>query len=111
MKVPVHMVAYHGKNVIREVDIPDLELTNDAILSTKESLTLEGVFHYGQNDFQPVPNRCSVSVGDVIELNGEYFAILAVGFRKITSKDFDKLPDTPLGADAYKIEQYIATSK
>jgi hypothetical protein len=46
---------------IREVNVPDQELApNDHIQN------LEKVFYYGQNDFQPVADRCSVSVGGTL---------------------------------------------
>jgi hypothetical protein len=100
MKVPVYMAAYHGKDVIRTVDVGDFP-TDD-----KQGV-LNEVFRLGQNDFQPQSNRYSVSVGDVIYYDGEYWAVMPVGFKKMTEEQFHKLPDEPLGADAYKIEDYI----
>ncbi|NIT78780.1 MAG: hypothetical protein GWO44_18285 [Thermoplasmata archaeon] len=52
--------------------------------------TLENLYQYGQNDFQPIADRCSVSVGDVIrvtgDLSGRYngdWLVLAVGFCRL----------------------------
>lgn len=84
MKIIVHMLAFHDytpdNEVLREVEIPDDEWDNAGDCNAQLGL----VFYYGQNDFQPVPNRCSVSVGDVIELPGSsLFLVCGVGFRHI----------------------------
>ena len=63
MIIPVHMLAFHDKGKIREVEVGDFpERHND-----KDDI-LNKVFELGQNDFQPqdIP---SVSVGDVIEID------------------------------------------
>lgn len=103
MKVPVYMAAFHGKSVIRTVDVGEYTVRN----SHDPQDVLDEVFRLGQNDFQPQSNRYSVSVGDVIYLFDEYWAVMPVGFKKMTEEQFHKLPDEPLGADAYKIEEYI----
>ena len=77
------MLAFAPKGTIREVDIPDDK--------TKGSLeqVLECIFHYGQNDFQP--RECySVSVGDVAEVDGEYYECAFCGWEKISKEEFDK---------------------
>ena len=43
---------------------------------------LEAVFYYGQNDFQPVPGICSVSVDDVVLLDGKRFKVAFMGFTE-----------------------------
>lgn len=65
MIVRVRMLAFEellpdGAPVIREVDVPDAEITGSVLLD------LDAVYYYGQNDFQP-RECCSVSVGDVAE--------------------------------------------
>lgn len=85
----VRMIAFHdlenGQVAIREVDVPDEKLTGEL----EHDLGL--VYHYGQNDFQPVANRCSVSVADVIEYNGELYAVAPVGFKKLTNEEYELL--------------------
>ena len=44
---------------------------------------LDQIFYYGQNDFQPVPNHCSVSVGDIIRLEGKRYRVEATGFAEV----------------------------
>ncbi len=44
---------------------------------------LDHIFYYGQNDFQPVANHCSVSVGDIIRLEGKRYRVDAVGFSEV----------------------------
>ena len=55
----------------REVLVPP-EIWN------KEGLTvmdvLQAVFYWGQNEAQPVSDRCSVSVDDLIEFGGELWS-------------------------------------
>lgn len=75
MIVEVEMLAF-GNGEIREVEVPDGEVTSDV------DQMLELVFHYGQNDFQP-KNHPSVSVGDVVRLNNERYAVAGLGFRKV----------------------------
>lgn len=50
-------------------------------LTTDEKL--DHIFYYGQNDFQPATNRRSVSVGDIIRLEGRRYRVDAVGFNEI----------------------------
>ena len=59
----------------RFVDVPDDEVT-----SCHEEL-LELVFHFGQNDFQPVSNRPSVSVGDIVHINEFRYRCEPVGWK------------------------------
>jgi len=103
MKVFVQMLAFEdGK--IREVNIPDNEWNDGNIRGEgvsekewKEALLedrLELVFRFGQNDFQPRP-MCSVSVGDVIILDGEMFMVMGGGFKKITEGEYLKFWNTP----------------
>lgn len=95
MKFIVHMLAFHDytpdNEVLREVDVPDEEV---AEANTFQQI-LELAFTYGQNDHQPVPERCSVSVGDVIEHCGNFFLICGVGFREITIRELTRLIRLP----------------
>ena len=88
MKVFVQMLAFEDGKV-REVNVPDNKW--------KEALPadrLELVFHYGQNVFQP-RQMCSVSVGDVILLDGEMFMVMGGGFKKIEEGAYLKFWNTP----------------
>lgn len=87
------MIANHelvgGEAVIREVNVPDEELTENV------GLNLELIFKYGQNDFQNVPGRCSVSVGDVIEYNDELIVVCGIGFKKLLPQEYANLIAIP----------------
>jgi hypothetical protein len=87
------MIANHelvgGEAVIREVKVPDEELSENV------GSNLELIFKYGQNDFQNVPGRCSVSVGDVIEYGHELIVVCGIGFKKLSLqqyRDFIAIP-------------------
>lgn len=75
--VEVEMSAFMGPDVIRPVDVP-----MDEFLGADEAGQLELVFLYGQNDFQP-KQFCSVSVGDVVRLNGRRFKVAGLGFEEV----------------------------
>jgi hypothetical protein len=47
---------------------------------------LNSIYEYGQNDFQPIRNIRSVSMGDVIILNGEFHYVASCGFLNL--KDY-----------------------
>lgn len=87
--VNVHMLAFmdvkeDGNHHIRPVQIP-LKAWKPHNLDA----VLGATFHYGQNEFQPLPCY-SVSVGDVIEYPaGEYHVVRGLGFRKLTPEEFD----------------------
>lgn len=76
MKFEVELTMFQ-QGAIRVVDVPDHELTGVV------ERDLEKIFYYGQNDFQPIPKRCSVSAGDVVRYHGQRYMIDTVGTRKI----------------------------
>lgn len=83
MKFKAHMLAFNERGVIRSITVPDSEY--NACTTREEVLNL--IYHYGQNDFQP--QRCySVSVGDVIEVDGAFHAVSPVGFREVSEEEF-----------------------
>lgn len=97
MKFKVYLTAFKTKADIREVDVPDSELTFD------DEEILELIFHYGQNMFQSRPHP-SVSVGDIVEMNDKLFMVRSCGFEEITEEEFGKI-EGPLGFNAYgKVE-------
>lgn len=79
MKYEVEMQAFQD-GVIREVNVPD-----DELKPGDEEHNLELIFKYGQNDFQPVRGRCSVSVDDVIRYEGKRFGVVGVGFKLLAA--------------------------
>lgn len=97
MTVKVHMFAFAeagDRSMVRMVNIPDDEFSRAKDIHTK----LELVFRYGQNDFQPQPIP-SVSVGDVVELDGRYFTATSAAWKEFTKKEFLALkPPTAISA-------------
>jgi hypothetical protein len=88
MIVRVRMLAFR-EGAIREVQLPD-EAYED------EAEWLEAVFYFGQNDFQLVKDKPSVSVGDVIEArDGGLYMVVSAGFRKITEEEYQQLLALP----------------
>lgn len=75
MKIKAHLWAFQN-GIVRDIEIPDNEIP---VGGASDAYLLDLAFHYGQNDFQPVPERCSVSVNDVIDL-GERGAYRVTGF-------------------------------
>lgn len=100
MKFKVYMAAFMGAGVVRVVDVPDGELQQ----ATSRAEVMDLVFRHGQNDFQPVKDRCSVSTGDVIwipflcppHVSAEawapgYWMVAMSGFEQITDEAFGDL--------------------
>lgn len=83
MNVNVLMMAFGDPGETRTVTVPDNEWTTDT------NKTLELVFHYGQNDFQP-QNHPSVSVGDIIELDNVRWLVRPFGFLGLTPEQFSE---------------------
>lgn len=81
MNIPVHMLAFGNPGEIRTVNVPDNLWTEN----TEKNLDL--VFQYGQNDFQP-QNHPSVSVGDIIQLDNQYYLVRPIGFMGLTTEQF-----------------------
>lgn len=81
--VQVEMLAFEDKGFFREVKIP----TSYPHQSNTEEV-LEATFRFGQNDFQPIADRASVSVGDVIWLDGEKWLVKGAGFKKLDEAEY-----------------------
>ena len=75
VEIEVELLAF-GNGEIRIVEVPFDEF-ND----TNDWDKLELIFRYGQNDFQS-RQQPSVSVGDVIRLNGKRFQVVSSGFER-----------------------------
>jgi hypothetical protein len=85
--IEVEMQAFVGGK-IRTVGVPVAECVGQTTespfwrdLTTDQKL--DHIFYYGQNDFQPVANHRSVSVGDIVRLEGKRYRVDAVGFTEI----------------------------
>lgn len=93
MKYKVLMLAFMDGEV-REVEIHK----PDPNYAAPETI-LEEIYHFGQNDFQNVPGRCSVSVGDVIILPIEqvdtYWMVRPLGFGQITEQELEEYKKVP----------------
>jgi len=79
MKVLAELHAYQS-GVLREIEIPEAEVI--AANGDREAL-LESAFYWGQNDVQPVERRCSLSVGDVIQIEDARYRVLGLGFVEL----------------------------
>lgn len=81
MKITSYQTAFHKEGAVktRTIEIPDDEAEG---LNNNQLLDL--AFRYGQNDFQPIPNRYSVSVGDIVELpDGSRYKVENIGFSLV----------------------------
>ncbi len=102
MIVPVLMLGNQPEPVVRNVVI-----RSDYYASPERNLedNLEEVFRMGQNENQPIPGICSVSIGDVIVLKETIesadcgfeipYLILSDGFEQLSLIDLFKYITTP----------------
>lgn len=90
-KFTVHMLAYQPEYKTRIVEVPEDQLRKTS--SGEEVLSM--IFHFGQNDFRPVPDTCSVSMGDVIEYDGKLYLIKPIGYAKMTIEQYTKYVQMP----------------
>ncbi len=81
MNFQVEMLAFGNWGEIRNVEVPGNLVTDN----TDEML--EHIFHYGQNDFQPVQHP-SVSMGDIIRLQEKRYLVCDFGFRPLTPVEY-----------------------
>lgn len=81
MIVQVEALGFGEKGTFRPVKIDEAKYSDiDEIL--------DAVFYWGQNDFQPSNEHYSVSVGDVIWLNGGYWMVKGIGFKKLDEAEY-----------------------
>jgi hypothetical protein len=92
----VELVMYqNGK--IRPVTVPDP-------LDTINPMGRLGlIFQYGQNDVQPIKGCCSVSMGDVIEMDGKHWLILPVGFKELNAEEYSAWLDSSVQVRLMKL--------
>lgn len=93
VRMIANMEHSSGMYTIRRVNV-DIDPTNIGIL--------ECIFVNGQNDSRNVQNCCSVSVGDVIELEDKLFIVTRGGFHQISNEIFDNL----LNMSQYDVYNY-----
>lgn len=63
----------------RHVEVPDAKVSRSPFAN------LEQIFYYGQNEIQPLPMP-SVSVGDVITLDGFRYRVDVIGFNPLVGE-------------------------
>jgi hypothetical protein len=96
----VAMCAFGGtKNgfenlIFRPVTI-DIENEN-------ENTILNSIYTHGQNDFQPVENMRSVSIGDIIILNGNFYYVAKWGFLNLKDHADFKKGEVIVGMTTYE---------
>jgi hypothetical protein len=83
---------------VRYVDVPTEEITSES------DNTLNLIYEYGQNDFQQKPIR-SVSMGDIVKLDGEFFIVWSIGF--INLKDYDDASDNTISVFDLPSKEYV----
>ena len=86
----VRMLAFQEPNkdgtvCVREVKVPTHQLKGEI------DHDLELIWHFGQNDFQPNPKCCSVSMGDVVEFNDCIYVAASFGFKEISEGQYNEL--------------------
>jgi len=82
------MLAFGEPGEIREVEIDSPEVGEEL------DVTLERIFHNGQNDFQPQQHP-SVSVGDVVHYGGRTFLVAGMGFEEISLEKLKEWRNIP----------------
>lgn len=82
MKFTVELLAFGKPGEIREVDVP----ANDD--HDYPEVHCSRVFYHGQNEVQP-QDHPSVSAGDVIHIGEDRWLIMAVGFHKLTTHEYE----------------------
>lgn len=90
MKFKVHMLANNPPEWEnpRLVDVPADEVVSD------DMQLLESIFKWGQNDFQP-RQCCSVSMGDVAEIDGKFYICQSFGWALITPAELEEYKEIP----------------
>jgi len=89
MKFNIFMLGFMNGE-IRTVNVPDEECKGDT------SETLERIFYWGQNDFQSIADRCSVSVGDIVDYFGKYYLIKITGWKEISFEELQQRKEKAL---------------
>lgn len=79
VKFPVILCGMRQYGGVRMVEVPK-QFTIGTTINT-----LENVFANGQHDFQPDPERRSVSVGDVVVMpDGSFWRVEGLGWQRVS---------------------------
>jgi len=70
--------SFKNSEYVRQVNVPDQAIKESYSVDN----TLELIFEYGQNDFQPQDSP-SVSTGDIILYEKDLYLILPIGYKKL----------------------------
>lgn len=94
----VELVPYRDTDLreTRPVHLPTHVVYRLASVAREESdphALLEEIYTFGQNDFQPVPHRRSVSRGDVVVLDTDLLPEGLRGRYEVDTVGFLKLPE------------------
>lgn len=71
-----------------------VEVPNEEVVSDTMEL-LERIYYWGQNDFQP-RQCCSVSMGDVAEVDGKFYICVSFGWKELSKDEFAEYKALPL---------------
>jgi hypothetical protein len=72
----------------RLVDVPNEEVVSD------DMELLERIYYWGQNDFQP-RQCCSVSMGDVAQIDRKFYICQSTGWKEITPAELEEYKKIP----------------
>lgn len=89
--VTAHMLAGFGGDAERPTRVIELPI---GVAGGLDMDAVELAYQYGQNDFQSRPVR-SVSVGDVLDMAGQFYLVMPCGFRLLSADEFAEYRATP----------------
>ena len=86
-----HMKIFAGLDFVDEkINLNDYnkvaEINLDEFQSDNINMTLEAIFTYGNSDeeyYQNNPQARSISVSDIIEIDGKFYYVDSFGFKEI----------------------------
>lgn len=86
----VHMLAFNPPEWEnpRLVDVPNEEVVSDNME------LLERIYYWGQNDNQR-RQCCSVSMGDVAEIDRRFYICQSFGWKELTKAEFEEYKSIP----------------
>lgn len=91
----VELLAFGKPNEFRPVQLSDKYDDYDG-----EDI-LDLIFHWGQNDFQPIPGKYSVSVGDVAHIGEDKYLCMPIGWRKLSILEYNDFRALPINERPY----------
>ena len=106
MKIIVELLAFGKDGEVREVEVTDADMSFSRIGEFGDEGLAELAFRRGQNGVQPQPHP-SVSMGDVVHVNGKRYIYMTVGVRLLTDveyADYVQLPRKDRPFYVWKLE-------